>query len=115
MVPGCAQRTATPKTLTLPSGEQVVLFDTHGDAFTDVSGRKRHIYYVGYETSHGMDETAALRIEARRVFAAYLPQLVGLDYDTCVITPMRRTSGGDEEGRPYYFAREPDGRWSLQP
>jgi len=115
LLPGRAQRATTPKTLSLPSGEQIELIDAHEDEFTDVSGHKRHIYYVGYETSHGMDQTALLRTEARRTFAMYLPQLVGLDYDTCVVTPMQRTASGDQEGRPYYFTREPDGRWSLQP
>ena len=112
----CArQQPAAPRSLILPSGEQVILTDVHGDAFTDVSGHQRHIYYVGYQTAHGMDPIAPLRVEARRVFALYLPQIIDQGYDTCVVTPMQRTVGGDEEGRPYYFTREANGQWSLGP
>jgi len=112
---GCVRQTAAQKTILLPSGEQIVLTDVHGDAFTDVSGHQRHIYYVGYQSSHDMDAIPSLRAEARRVFALYLPQIIDQDYDTCVVTPMRQTVGGDEEGRPYYFTRQTNGQWSLGP
>jgi hypothetical protein len=112
---GCAPQHVAPKIIILPSGEQIVIIDVHGDEFTDVSGHKRHIYYVGYQSSHNMDAISSLRAEARRVFALYLPQIIGLGYDTCVVTPMRQTVGGDEEGRPYYFTSQPSGQWSLAP
>jgi hypothetical protein len=115
-MPGCVrQQHIAPKTVILPSGEPVVISDARGDAFTDVSGHQRHIYYVGYRSSHGMDAIALLRVEARRVFALYLPQIIDQGYDTCVVTPMRQTVGGDDEGRPYYFTRQTNGQWSLGP
>lgn len=111
---GCAKHTE-PVThdLALPSGEHVTILDAHPDSFTDVSGVKRHIFYISYHTAHDIDDVPALRKEARRVWAAYKPQIVGIDYNACVVTPMRQTASGDEAGRPFYVTRSADGTWAL--
>ena len=111
----CAQQQTTTNVIRLPSGEQISFLDVHGDAFIHVNQRQRHIYYVGYQSSHDMSQTAALRIEARRVFALYLPQIIDAGYDTCVVTPEQKTAGGDLEGRPYYFSRQANGQWTTTP
>ncbi len=115
LVIGCARHpTFVTKDVTLPSGERVSILDEHGDTFVDVNGTKRHIYYVSYETQHDMNDTQSLREEALRVWAAYEPQVMGSDYDSCVITPIRKTSGGSEAGHPFYFTRRADGSWAPQ-
>jgi hypothetical protein len=113
---GCARHTVVAtQDLALPSGEHVTISNTHGDSFTDVNGRQRHIYYIAYFTAHDFDDIPSLRQEARRVWAAYKPQIVGIDYDSCVVTPMKQTAGGSDEGRPFYLTRQTDGSWSLTP
>lgn len=100
--------------LTLPSGEQVTINDAHGDSFVDVDKVQRHIYYISYETAHDFEDLPALRQEALRVWAAYLPQIVGADYDSAVVTAEKTDDAGDEEGRPVYLKRMADGTWQLQ-
>jgi len=100
--------------LALPSGEQVTITDAHGDSFEDVNHVRRHIYYIAYETARDFDDLPGLRQEAQRVWAAYLPQLQGIDYDTAVITPEKQDAGGSMEGRPFYLKHMPDGAWQLQ-
>ena len=114
---GCAKHddTTNGTQLTLSSGDRVVVIDAHGDSFTNVSGVKRHIFYIGYETALDFENIPALREEAQRVFAAYRPQIAGIDYDSCVVTPMKKTPGGSEEGRPFYLNKNPDGTWTMQP
>lgn len=116
LVCGCARHQDNSYSeLALPSGERVTIIDAHGDSFTNVSGVKRHIYYIGYLTAHDFEDIPALRKEAQRVWAAYRPQIIGIDYDSCVVTPMKKTPGASEEGRPFYLNRNPDGTWTMQP
>jgi hypothetical protein len=91
----------------------VTISSAHGDTFTDVSGVKRHIFYIAYETGHDINDRQALHDEAVRVWAAYRPQIIGVDYDSCVVTPMKRTANGSESGRPYYLTKRPDGTWVM--
>ena len=100
--------------LTLPSGEQVTITDAHGDSFVDVDKVQRHVFYISYETAHDFEDLPALRQEALRVWAAYLPQIVGIDYDSAVVTAEKTDEGGGEEGRPVYLKRMSDGTWQLQ-
>lgn len=111
---GCAAQMPT-KNVVLPSGEHVVIWDTHGDRFIDVSGAKRHIYYVGYDTEHDFRDKETLKKEALRVWGLYKPQIISEDYDTCVVTPTRTDLGGGKEGSPFYFTRAANGQWLLQP
>lgn len=112
----CAKQAAVAtQDLALPSGEHVTISNTHGDSFIDVDGRQRHVFYIAYLTAHNFDDIPSLRQEARRVWAAYKPQIIGVDYDTCVVTPMKQTTGGGDEGRPFYLTRRPDGSWTLAP
>ena len=53
--------------------------------------------------------------EALLVWAAYKPQIVGVDYDSYVVTPMKQTVGGSDEGRPFYLTRGAGGTWILSP
>jgi len=111
---GCARHTAlVAHDLALPSGEHVTILDAHGDSFTDVSGVKRHVFYIAYHTAHDIDDIPSLRREALRVWAAYKPQIIGIDYNACVVTPMKQTARGDEAGRPFYVTRYADGTWAL--
>jgi len=111
----CARHTPVEThDLALPSGEHVTIADAHGDSFTDVNGVKRHIFYILYGTTHAIDDIPSLRKEALRVWAAYKPQIIGVDYDTCVVTPMKQTRGA-EAGRPFYLTKAADGTWSLAP
>jgi hypothetical protein len=113
---GCAKHAAVAtQDLALPSGEHVTISNTHDDSFTDVNGRQRHIFYIAYLTARDFDDIPSLRQEARRVWAAYKPHIIGVDYDTCVVTPMKQTTGGGDEGRPFYLTRHPDGSWTLAP
>jgi hypothetical protein len=100
--------------LALPSGEQVIVTDAHGDSFVDVNHVQRHVYYIMYETSHDMQDIAAMKQEALRVWAAYKPQIIGVDYDSVVVTPTKQDAGGDIEGRPNYLKRMPDDTWQVQ-
>jgi len=100
-----------PTTLSLPSGERVTLVDAHGDYFIDVDHKQRHVYYVSYYTQHAMEDIPALRQEALRVWAAYKPQIVGTDYDTCVVTPIDAASGA---GRPIYLKPDAQGQWHVE-
>ncbi len=110
----CAKHSAVAANdLALPSGEHVTISSVHGDTFTDVSGVKRHIFYISYETGHDIDDRQALHDEAARVWAAYRPQIIGVDYDTCVVTPMKRIASGSESGRPYYLTKHADGTWVM--
>ena len=116
LLAGCAKRTpVVTHDLALPSGEHVAILDTHGDSFTDVNNVKRHIFYIGYYTAHDFEDIQSLRKEALRVWAAYKPQIVGVDYDSCVVTPMKQTVGGSGEGRPFYLTRRANGTWTLAP
>ena len=114
-LPECAHRGTQATELVLPSGEHIRIVDAHGDYFTDVNDKRRHVYYVGYETAHDFEDIPSLRTEARRVWMEYKPGILGTDYDTCVVTPVKQDAGGSEEGRPFYFTKGADGRWSLQP
>ena len=98
--------------LKLPSGEMVAITDAHGDSFEDVNHVKRHIYYIAYDSNH-FDDPPALRQEALHVWAAYLPQIIGVDYDSAVVTPEKKDEGGGMEGRPLYLKRAPDGTWQV--
>ena len=112
---GCARHASTQTDLTLPSGAHVAITDVHGDSFANVAGVNRHIYYIAYETEHAFDDIPGLRKEALQVWAAYVPEIAGSKYDSFVITPMKRTPGGSDEGRPFYLTRHANGSWSLSP
>jgi len=116
LLAGCTRHSGfVPQDLALPSGEHVTILDTHGDSFTDVNHVKRHIFYIGYLTEHDFEDIRSLRKEALRVWAAFKPQIVGVDYDSCVVPPMKRTVGGSEEGRPFYHTRATGGAWIVSP
>jgi len=98
--------------LKLPSGEIVTVTDAHGDSFEDVNHVQRHIYYIAYDSNH-FDDPPALRHEALQVWVAYLPQIIGIDYDSAVVTPEKPDAAGSVEGRPIYLKRMADGTWQV--
>lgn len=102
-------------TLALPSGEVVTIVRESHDSFVNVDHQQKRILGIDYITDHQMDDEASLRMEARRVFAAYKTRIDVSDYNTVVLAAMKHDAGGSIEGRPYYFERAAANQWVLQP
>ena len=58
-------------TLALPSGEVVTIVRESHDSFVNVDHQQKRILGIDYMTDHTMGDEASLKMEARRVFAAY--------------------------------------------
>ena len=100
-------------TLALPSGEVVTIVRETHDSFVNVNHQQKRILGIMYTTDHPIDDEESLRMEARRVFAAYKTRIDVSDYNTVTLAAMDPNSSGS--GRPYYFERSADNQWVLQP
>lgn len=113
---GCTARAQAQWILDLPSGERVTIVREDHQSFENVSHEQKRILAIDYMTDHPMSDIDALQMEARRVFAAYKTRIDVSDYNTVSLAAEAKCDRGDcVEGRPYYFERQPDGQWLLQP
>jgi hypothetical protein len=110
---GCSHAQA-PWVLTLPSGERVTITREERHSFDNVSHVHKTILAVDYMTDHPINDETSVRMEARRVFAAYKTHVIGTDFNTVSLAALATSAiAGSLEGRPYYFERQADGRWVM--
>ena len=100
-------------TLALPSGEVVTIVSETHDSFVNVNQEQKRILGIMYRTDHPLGDADSLRMEARRVFAAYKTRIDVSDYNTVELAAMDPNGGG--AGVPFYFERTADNQWVLQP
>jgi hypothetical protein len=113
---GCYARAQAQWILTLPSGETVTIVRESHQSFENVNHESKRILAVDYMTDHSMADEADLRMEARRVFAAYKTRIDVSDINTVSLAAMRQdATGHGVEAHPYYFEKAADGRWIMQP
>jgi hypothetical protein len=113
---GCTAHAHAQWILALPSGETVTIVRESHQSFENVEHERKRILAIDYMTDHPMGDEASLRMEARRIFAAYKARIDVSDFNTVSLAALAKSdNGGSIEGRPYYFLRGPDGQWTLQP
>jgi hypothetical protein len=113
---GCSAHAHAQWILALPSGETVTIVRESRQSFENVEYERKRILAIDYMTDHPIDDEASLRMEARRIFAAYKTRIDVSDFNTVSLAALAKSdSGGSIEGRPYYFLQGPDGQWTLQP
>jgi hypothetical protein len=115
LLTGCYARGQVQWVLKLPSGESVTITREEHQSFENVDHVQKRILAIDYTTDYPMDDEQSLQMEARRVFAAYKTRIDVSDYNTVTLAAMRKDDAGGVEGRPYYFEKQPDGQWALQP
>jgi len=100
-------------TLALPSGEVVTIVNETHDSFVNVNHEEKRVLNIMYRTDHPLGDQDSLRMEARRVFAAYKTRIDVSDYNTVELAAMDPDGGG--AGVPFYFEKNAQGQWDLRP
>jgi hypothetical protein len=112
---GCYAHAQTHWVLALPSGESVTIVHEEHQSFENVDHVQKRILAIGYMTDHPITDEENIKMEARRVFAAYKTRIDVSDFNTVTLAAEANDDAGGIEGRPYYFERYADGTWYMLP